>query len=159
LQAIVTEVIVDAGLTVIAGLVPVTGPEVAVNVTVPAATPVATPDPEIVAMLAFDELHVTELVRVLVLPSEYVPMAVIWSVCPTVMDGTAAVTAMEFKVGGGVVTVTVGLVPVIDPEVAVNVTVPAATPVATPEAETVATPVLDELHVTEFVRFLVLPSE
>jgi hypothetical protein len=59
----------------------------------------------------------------------------------------------------GVVTVTIGLVPVIDPEVAVKVTVPAATPVATPEAEIVATPVLDELHVAEFVRFLVLPSE
>ena len=75
------------------------------------------------------------------------------------MAGAAAVTVIELKVGGGVVTVTVGLVPVIDPEVAVNVTVPAATPVARPEAEIVATPALDEFHVTELVRFLVLPSE
>ncbi|MGB7593598.1 MAG: hypothetical protein WCD04_05705 [Terriglobia bacterium] len=68
-------------------------------------------------------------------------------------------TAIELKVGGAGLTVTVGLVPVIDPEVAVNVTVPAATPVARPEPETVATLVLDEFHVAEFVRFLVLPSE
>jgi hypothetical protein len=89
-----------AGLTVIAGLVPVTDPEVAVNVTVPAATPVATPDAEIVATLVLDELHVTEFARFWVLPSEYVPVAVIWSVCPTMMDEAAAVTAMELKVRG-----------------------------------------------------------
>ena len=70
LQATVTEVMVDAGLTVIAGLVPATDPEVAVNVTVPAATPVARPEPEIAAMLVLDEFHVTEFVRFLVLPSE-----------------------------------------------------------------------------------------
>jgi hypothetical protein len=76
-----------------------------------------------------------------------------------VTDDAADVTAIELKVGGGVVTVTGELVPAIVPDVAVNVTVPAATPVARPEAEIVATPALDEFHVTEFVRFLVLPSE
>lgn len=56
-------------------------------------------------------------------------------------------------------TVTVELVPAIVLDVAVNVTVPAATPVARPEAEIVATPALDEPHVAEFVRFWVLLSE
>ena len=80
LQAIVTEEMVVGVVTVTVGLVSVIDPEVAVNVTVPAATPVATPDAEIVATPVLDELHVAELVRFLVLPSEYVPMAVIWSV-------------------------------------------------------------------------------
>jgi hypothetical protein len=79
-QATVTEMMVDAGLTVTVGLVPVIVPDVAVNVTVPAATPVATPEAEIVAMLVLDELHVAEFVRFCVEPSEYVPVAVIWSV-------------------------------------------------------------------------------
>jgi hypothetical protein len=70
LQATITEVMVDAGLTVTVGLVPTIDPEVAVNVTVPAATPVARPEPEIVAMLVLDELHVAELVRFCVEPSE-----------------------------------------------------------------------------------------
>jgi hypothetical protein len=35
---------------------------------------------------------------------------------------------------------------------------PADTPVARPETETVATAEFDELHVTEFVMFCVLPS-
>jgi hypothetical protein len=42
--------------------------------------------------------------------------------------------------------------------VALMVLVPAATPVARPAAVIVATDVFDELHVTEFVRFCVLPS-
>lgn len=52
--------------------------------------------------------------------------------------------------------------PVMDPEVAVMVAEPAAIPVAVPCIPAalliVATAVLDELHVTEVVRFCVLPS-
>ena len=46
-----------------------------------------------------------------------------------------------------------------DPVFAVMVTEPEAAAVANPEALTDATPELDELHWTELVTFLVVPSE
>ncbi len=51
------------------------------------------------------------------------------------------------------------MLPTILPEVAEIVLVPAATPVARPAAVMVATPVLEEAHVTCPVMFFVLPSE
>jgi hypothetical protein len=62
-------------------------------------------------------------------------------------------TLMELKAG---VTVSVAL-PLIDPDAAVIVTVPLAIPVAVPPL-TVATAVLDDVHVALPVRFCVLPS-
>jgi hypothetical protein len=82
LQATATDVMVAGWLTVTVALVPVTDSAVAVNVAVPAATPVTRPDAVIVATFVLDELHVVavEFVRFCVEPSEYVPIAVIWSV-------------------------------------------------------------------------------
>jgi dsRNA-specific ribonuclease len=48
--------------------------------------------------------------------------------------------------------------PLIDPEVTSIVLLPVATPVAKPALVIVATVVLDELQVTELVRFWVLES-
>jgi hypothetical protein len=48
--------------------------------------------------------------------------------------------------------------PVIEPDVAVIVALPVATPVASPVLLIVATVVVVELHVTELVKFWVLPS-
>jgi hypothetical protein len=56
--------------------VPLIDPETAVTVTVPAATPLATPLPLIVAKATFELLHVTLLVRFWLLPSLYCPVAV-----------------------------------------------------------------------------------
>jgi len=50
------------------------------------------------------------------------------------------------------------VVPVTKPEVAVIVLLPADTPVAKPELLTVAMAVLEELQLTAFVTFCVLPS-
>jgi hypothetical protein len=55
---------------------PLMEPEVACIVVLPLATALATPAALIVATAMFVELHVTELVRLDVLPSLYVPVAV-----------------------------------------------------------------------------------
>ena len=76
-------------------------------------------------------------------------------VVPLAIDGLAGVTAIDSNVGA----VTVSPVePLIDPEVALIVVLPAATPVARPALVIVATAVFVELHVTELVRFCVLLS-
>jgi hypothetical protein len=72
-----------------------------------------------------------------------------------VIDALTGVTATDTNTGA----VTVTLVdPLIEPNVAWIVVLPAATPVARPAAVMLATPVLLELHVTELVRFNVLLS-
>jgi hypothetical protein len=75
------------------------------------------------------------------------------SVPEIVTEGLAGVTAIETNA----VTVSAA-VPEIDPEVAVIVEDPAATPVANPPEVTVATLVLDEVHVAVEVRSCVLLS-
>jgi hypothetical protein len=72
------------------------------------------------------------------------------------MEGFAGVTAIDTSEGG--VTVSV-VVPLIAPEAALIVLVPAATPVANPAAVIVATLVVCEVHVTEPVKFCVELSE
>jgi hypothetical protein len=72
------------------------------------------------------------------------------------MEGADGVTAMETRVGA----VTVRRVdPLIAPEVAVIVVVPAATLVANPAELMVATLVPVEVQVTELVRLAVVPLE
>lgn len=62
---------------------PVTLPEVAVMVAVPAVAPAVTnPVVLTVATLLFEELHVTELVTFCVLPFERVAVATSWSWLP-----------------------------------------------------------------------------
>jgi len=61
--------------------------------------------------------------------------------------------------GGGAVAETVRVVePLIAPETALIVVVPTATAVATPADVIVATPVLEDDHVAEVVRFCVVLS-
>jgi hypothetical protein len=71
------------------------------------------------------------------------------------MNGRAGVSAIETKVAG--VTVNVAT-PVMLPEVALMVAVPAATLLARPLLATVATFMAEEFHDTELVKFCVLPS-
>ena len=73
---------------------------------------------------------------------------------PAATDGEAGVTEMEFRVGA--VTVNF-VVPLMLPDLAVMVEVPAAMPVASPAVLTAATEVEDELHVALLVRFCVVP--
>jgi hypothetical protein len=64
------------------------------------------------------------------------------------------VTPMETKTGG----VTVKIVdPLIEPEVAVIVVVPVDAAVASPAELIVATPTADEVQITLFVMFAVVP--
>jgi hypothetical protein len=77
-------------------------------------------------------------------------------VVPAETDGLTGVTAMDTSVGA----VTVNTVdPLIEPEEAVIVEVPAATEVANPAELIVAAPVVEEVQVTEEVRFAVVPFE
>ena len=81
-------------------------------------------------------------------------------VVPVAMLGLAGVTAMETSVAA--VTVMV-VEPAMLPDVAVTVVEPVATGVARPLEPVAlliaATPVLEELQVTDAVRFCVEPSE
>jgi hypothetical protein len=123
-------------------------------VVLPTATPVARPALVIVATAVLDELHVTALVRFCVLLSLYVPVAVNCCVAPVASEVFAGVTAIDTSVGA----VTIRLVePLMEPEVAWIVALPALTPVANPPLVIVATAVIEEVHVTELVRFAVLP--
>lgn len=67
----------------------------------------------------------------------------------------AGVTASESRMAGPTLSVAEA---VIEPELAVRVTVPTSAPVAKPLLAMVATAIEDELHVTELLRFCVLPS-
>jgi len=72
------------------------------------------------------------------------------------MEGLEGVTAIETSAGA----LTVKRVdPLIVPEVAVIVEVPAARLVANPAELIVATLVIEEVQVTELVRFAVVPLE
>ena len=62
-------------------------PDVAVIVDVPAAAEVASPELFIVATSAFDECQVTNVVTSIVVPSEYVPVAVsCWAVLRAILE-------------------------------------------------------------------------
>ena len=71
-----------AGACTVRVVLPVTLPDVAETVLVPAATPVARPAVVIVARPVFEEAHVTWPVKFCVLPFEYVPVAVNCCVAP-----------------------------------------------------------------------------
>ena len=73
---------------------------------------------------------------------------------PSNTEAFAGVTAIDTSVGA--VTVSVAE-PVMEPDVAWIVVLPAATPVARPVVAIVATALDEEVHVTELVRFCVLP--
>ena len=133
---------------------PVIVPEVAVIVVVPGVRLVASPPLLTVAIAVADEVHVTVLVRVCVVPLLYVPVAVNCCFSPAGTDGDAGVTAIE--VSTAAVTVNVAA-PWMVPDVAVIVAVPFATLVASPPLLIVAIVVADEVQVTVLVRFCVVP--
>jgi hypothetical protein len=83
-------------------------------------------------------------------------MAVNCSVNPIAMLGCNGLTATDTSVADVAVTV---IEPVIPPNVAVIVDVPAATEVTWPVTPHLAMLVFDEFHATEFVRSCMLPSE
>jgi hypothetical protein len=125
---------------------------------VPAATAVANPPEVIVATVVVCEVHIAMLVKFCVELSEKVPVAVNCSVAVIAIVGFAGVTAIDTSVG--VVTVTVRAVePLIAPEAACILLVPAATAVANPPALIVTTVAVCEVQVTEPVKFCVELSE
>ena len=91
--------------------VPVFPPKAAVIVAFPAALPVASPLLTIVAVVVLDELQVTWVVIVWVVPSEYVPLAVNCWVAPAATLAVAGDTAIEFKVAAVTVMVAVPVLP------------------------------------------------
>ena len=100
------------------------------------------------------EIQATELVMFKVPPPLYIPVAVNCCVAPLAIEAFAGVTAIDTSVA-----VTERFVePLIEPEVAEIVVLPVPTPVASPPLVIVATAVLDELQVTELVRFCMLLS-
>ena len=129
----------------------VTVPCVAVIVVVPKVTPVATPDVLIVAIAVLEEFHVTFDVRFWVVWLLNVPVAVYGCDVPAAIDAVAGVTAIDTNTAGVTVRITPGEVML--PCVAVIVVAPTATPVAIPEVLIVAVGVLEDAHVTLFVRF------
>jgi hypothetical protein len=135
---------------------PVTAPEAACILLIPAATPVANPPTVIVATLVVCELQLAVLVKFCVELSEKVPVAVNCFVVPFVIEGLAGVTAIDTSVGA--VTVN-SVVPSTAPEAASILLIPVATPVANPPAVIVTTPVVCEVHVAVLVKFCVELSE
>jgi len=108
-----------------------------------------------VATLSLDELQVTASVMSTVVPSSKVPMAVNCLVWPELIEALVGLIAIDRKLA----RVTVTLVePLMVADVAVILTVPAATAVTRPAPETVATVLSSEDQVTDPVMFLVLPS-
>jgi hypothetical protein len=103
-----------------------------------------------------DEVQVTPVAILWLVPSEYVPVAANCWVSPTGMPGLAGLTAMEERVAE--VTVRV-LLPEVFPEVTVMVVVPGATGMARPLLFTFATEVSDEVQVTPVVILWLVPSE
>ena len=108
------------------------------------------------AATVLEELHVAELVRFCVLPSLYVPVAVSCSFPPIANELLAAVTAIDCSVAA--VTERATALEVTPLWLAAMLLEPIANAVASPLGLMVAAAVFEELHVTEFVRFWVVPS-
>ncbi len=137
-------------------VLPVTVPEVAEMVVVPAATAVARPPAAIVAVAVLLDAHVAVAVRSCVEPSVYVPVAVNCCVSPLATLGFAGVTAIETSTAGRTVSV---VLPVTPPNVAETVVVPAACVVARPPAAIVAVNMSVDAQVAVAVRSCVELSE
>jgi hypothetical protein len=143
---------------------PETFPDTAVTAAVPAATAVANPfEPAALLSVAtpvLAEFHVTDAVRSCVVLSEKEPVAVNCCVAPLVMDALAGVTVIEVSVAAVIVSV---VDPDTLPDNALIVVEPVVTEVASPLEPAalliVATPVDDELQVTDAVMSCVVLSE
>lgn len=128
----------------------------AVAVAVPAATAVTNPlDPKVLLIVAtpvFDELHVTTVVMSWVVLSENVPVAVNWPVEPFDMTRLLGRIAIETTVADVTVNVVEAETPPDVTEIMEEpVAVDTALPIELAALLIVATPVFDELHVTDVV--------
>jgi len=83
------------GAGIVAVVVPLMPFDAAVIVVVPKCTPVANPPVLMLALAGVEEVQVAELVRSLVGPLEYVPVALKCCVTPTARVGVAGVTAID----------------------------------------------------------------
>jgi hypothetical protein len=128
----------------------------AVTLLEPTPVPVARPLLPMVAAAVFEEVQVTEFVRLCVLPSVKVPVAVNWSVRPFATELVAALMVIDCSVAA--VTVRARLLDVIPLCDALTLLEPIPVPVARPLELMVAVAVFEEVHVAELVRFWVLPS-
>jgi hypothetical protein len=139
-------------------VLPLTPPSVAVMVRAPVfnveASPSLPPAFEIVAVPGVPDDHVTAVVRVCVVASVYVPVAVNCFGSPFATNGFAGVTAIDTSVAAVTVNVVLPLTP---PNVAVMTDVPVFTddarPSLPPAFEIVAVPVVPDDQVTAVVRF------
>lgn len=104
---------------IVSDVVPWILPELAVIVVTPGATPVASPPELMLAIFGAVELHATEPVTFLLLPSSKVPMAVNCIVLPTASEGFTGVTVIDTRVG--TTSTERDVVPLTPPEVAVIV--------------------------------------
>jgi methylglyoxal synthase len=144
-------------------VLPLTPPSVAVMTDDPVftddASPALPPAFEMVAVPVVPDVQVTAVVRVCVVMSVYVPVAVNWRVRPFAIDGAAGVTAIETNVAAVTVSVVLPLTP---PKVAVITLLPVftedASPSLPPAFEIVAVAVVADVHVTAVVRFCVVVS-
>jgi hypothetical protein len=68
-------------------------------VLLPGATPLAKPVLLIIATAGFEELQIALSVKLWVLPSLYIPVAVNCCVLPFAIDGSAEATAIDVKLG------------------------------------------------------------
>lgn len=131
----------------------------AVIVVVPVAALLASPFPPIEATLTLEDVQVTSFVRISVVPSLKLPVAVKRSELPNAMLGSVGVMVSEVSVAG--VTESVA-VPTCPEKNAVIVALPAATPVASPLLPTMSLTVAidagDDVHEADCVRSCVLPS-
>jgi len=131
----------------------------AVIVVVPVPAAFASPLASMVATLTLDDAQLTWVVRFSVLPSLKLPVAVNCWEPPSATLGSLGAIVME--VSSALVTVN-DAVPTRPANSAVIVASPGAIPLANPllpaVSLTVATDSGDDVHVTEFVRFSVLPS-
>jgi len=142
-----TEIDVMVAFVTSSVVVPLTVPRVAVMVAPvsgarPLASPLALP---MGASVLSDELHVTSVVRLCVLPSSKVPVAENCWVVVSAMTGLAGRTAIDFNLAALTAAETL---PLIAPEVAVTVKVPTSFAVASPLVVIEATLVGDVVHAT-----------
>ncbi len=125
---------------------------------VPAERAVARPEESMVATVVSELTQVAVEVKSAVLESLKVPVAVNCWVCPSSIETLVGVTAMEVKVGGGVVTCRLAEPLVIPSWEAVMSVVPAERAVARPEESMVAMAVSELTQVAVEVKSAVLES-
>lgn len=142
-----------APLTV-SDVVPLTVPEAAVIVVVPALTPLANPVEFTAATAPELELHVTDG-NGCVLPSSKLPTALNCTPVPSAIVGSDGLIAIEIRCAATTVKTVVSLT---EPTVAVMVVEPDARVAASPEPLTVATDESDELQLTPPLKSELLPS-